>query len=100
MSLVTLVRPPTVVPKWAHTTPVCPPIGVAYVAAALRAAGVQAALVDGLGEAIDQTRPVEGHPGFLSRGLTIDELVGRVDPRTTHVGISCMFSHEWPMTRL
>jgi anaerobic magnesium-protoporphyrin IX monomethyl ester cyclase len=99
MSLVTLVRPPTVVPKWAHTTPICPPIGVAYVASAVREAGHRVAIVDALGEGILETRAVEGRPGFLTRGLSIEELVQRVDQGTTCVGLSCMFSHEWPMTR-
>ena len=100
MSLVTLVRPPTVVPKWAHTTPVCPPLGVAYVASALKAAGHQVAVIDALGEAIFQTRSLEDRPGFLTRGLTIEELIARVDPKTAYIGLSCMFSHEWPATRL
>lgn len=99
MSLVTLVRPPTVVPKWAHTTPVCPPIGVAYVASALREARYRVAIVDALGEAIFHTRTVDERPGFLTRGLTIGELVRRVDRETNYVGVSCMFSHEWPLTR-
>ena len=99
MSLVTLVRPPTIVPKWAHTTPVCPPIGVAYVASAVREAGYRVAVVDAVGEAVLETREVDGRPGFLARGLSIEELVRRVDQETAYIGLSCMFSHEWPVAR-
>ena len=100
VSLVTLVRPPTIVPKWAHTTPICPPIGVAYVASAVREAGYRVAIVDALGEGVLETRAVDGRPGFLARGLSIEALVRRVDQGTTYIGLSCMFSHEWPMTRM
>ena len=99
MPSVTLVRPPTVVPKWAHTTPVCPPIGVAYVAAALRGAGHRVTIIDALGEAVFRTRSISGRPGFLLRGLAVDEIAARVDTGTRYVGVSCMFSHEWPVTR-
>lgn len=79
MPLVTLVRPPTVVPKWAHTTPICPPIGVAYVASAVRAAGYRVAVVDALGEGVLETRAVDGRPGFLTRGLSIEEILRACD---------------------
>jgi hypothetical protein len=94
VSLLTLVRPPAVAPKWAHTTPICPPIGVAYVASAVREAGYRVAIVDALGKAILETRDVDGRPGFLMRGLSIEDLARRVDRETAYIGLSCMFSHE------
>lgn len=100
MSLVTLVRPLTVVPKWAHTSPICPPIGVASVASAVQEAGYRVAIVSALVEAVPETRAVDGRPGGLTRGLSVEAIAGRLDPETTYIGLSCMFSHEWPMTRI
>ena len=34
-----LLRTPMVVPKWSHTAPICPPLGLAYVAASLKKNG-------------------------------------------------------------
>ena len=53
-----------------------PPIGAAYVAAALREAGHEVRLVDGAGEAIDRAVPVDSPVGPLEQiGLSVDELV-------------------------
>ena len=38
-----LLRTPMVVPKWAHVETVCPPLGLAYVAASLQQAGYKTA---------------------------------------------------------
>ena len=46
-----LFRPPMVVPKWGHVDTICPPLGLAYVAASLRQAGYKVGCVDALGEA-------------------------------------------------
>ncbi len=74
-----------------------PPLGVAYLAAYARQAGHDVAVVDGLGEALDCF-----HPFILDHyinGLTIDELVERVDPQTEIIGVSVMFSNHWPFAR-
>ena len=48
---VVLLRTPMVVPKWSHAFSICPPLGMAYVAAALRQAGYGVRCIDSLGEA-------------------------------------------------
>ena len=98
MTHVTLVRPPTLVAKWAHTTPTCPPIGLAYVAGALRHAGHDVHAVDAVGEASEQMLETDDRR-FLSHGLSVEDIVARVPANTKVIGISCMFSHEWPLTR-
>jgi radical SAM superfamily enzyme YgiQ (UPF0313 family) len=35
----------------------------------------------------------------LVHGLAIDEIAARVDPRVDVIGVSCMFSNEWPVVR-
>jgi radical SAM superfamily enzyme YgiQ (UPF0313 family) len=97
-ALVTLIRPPVVVARWAHTTPTCPPIGLAYIAGSIIAAGHQVKVVDAIGEAHEQFVELTDKR-FLSHGLTTAEIVEKIDLMTEVIGISCMFSHEWPLTR-
>jgi radical SAM superfamily enzyme YgiQ (UPF0313 family) len=98
MPRATLIRPPGAVGRYALTLDATPPVSVAYVAAALARAGWDVNVIDALGEGIDAM-----HPGYredvLIHGLSIDEVVGRVDPEADVVGVSCMFSNEWPVVR-
>lgn len=99
MALITLVRPPTVVARWAHTTPTCPPIGVAYVASSLQQAGHRVEVIDAVGEDVFRMVRVPEDDRFLAHGLSIEQVAKRLNPATEIIGISCAFSHEWPMTR-
>jgi radical SAM superfamily enzyme YgiQ (UPF0313 family) len=98
MVAVTLIRPPVVVARWAHTTPTCPPIGLAYIAASLLSAGHRVRVVDAVGEATEQLVPT-ADPRFLSHGLSTAEIVARIPPDSKIVALSIMFSHEWPLIR-
>ena len=62
------------VPRWAHVSPICPPLGLAYVAASLRKAGCAARCVDAVGEAPFQ-RIVLENKNFLTYGLSTREIV-------------------------
>lgn len=98
MAIATLIRPPSVVARYALTLNGTPPISVAYLAGSLTAAGHEVQVIDAVGEALDAM-----HPGYRSdilvNGLRVDEIVARIRPDTQLVGISCMFSHEWPLIR-
>ena len=98
MSVVSLIRPPTLVAKWAHTTPTCPPLGLAYLAGALAKAGHSVHAVDAVGAAPQSYVPTPD-PRFLSHGLDLESIVQRVQADTTVIGVSIMFSHEWPWIR-
>jgi radical SAM superfamily enzyme YgiQ (UPF0313 family) len=98
MACITLIRPPTIQAKWGHSTPTCPPLGLAYVAAAVRHAGHAVHIVDAVGEAVFQLLPLD-EPRLLAHGLSADQIVSRIPPDTEIVGVSCMFSHEWPLMR-
>ncbi|HUO04898.1 MAG TPA: radical SAM protein [Candidatus Binataceae bacterium] len=96
MAKVTLIRPPALIPKirvasWVNT----PPIAMAYLAASLRAGGHQPVIVDALGE-----DPFNRTPCFDDRvaavGLPIDEIVARIPEDSDVIGLSCMFSQDWP----
>ena len=76
------------------------PIGLAYVAAAVVEAGHRVTVVDGAGEALDQTLTVDSAVGALSRtGLSDAQICARVPADADVIGLSHMFLHEWPMLR-
>ncbi len=95
--LVTLVE----VPKFAFplnhaSNVVIPPLGTAYIAAALEEAGHQVQVVDAIGEGM--TQYTQFGPIYL-RGLTFKEVADRIDRKTDMIGVSSMFSCQWPATR-
>ena len=98
MAIVTLVRPPSVVARFALTLNGTPPLSVAYLAGSLTAAGHEVQIIDAVGEALGAM-----HPGYRAdiviNGLSVAEIVGRIRADTELIGISCLFSHEWPIVR-
>lgn len=77
-----------------------PPLGLAYVAAAARAAGHRVQVVDATGLAADRYSYRDSAAGRLAiQGLTIAEIVAAVDPTTEVIGVSNMFLHQWPLLR-
>ncbi|MGH7787550.1 MAG: B12-binding domain-containing radical SAM protein [Candidatus Binatia bacterium] len=74
-----------------------PPLGLAYVAAALAERGHDVRAVDGLGEGIGRLSPFRD--GFHLHGLPIAEIVERIEPDSDAIGIGVMFSGTWPLAR-
>ena len=101
LSSVALAPPPVVVlPGALATHGPTPPLGAAYVAAALRDAGFHVQLIDGAGAALDQSVTIPSPIGPLQRiGLSIDAIVEGIDAKASVVGVSTMFLHEWPTVR-
>lgn len=95
MARIQLIRPPLVFSKTSHSSPVSLPIGLAYLASVLREAGHQVSVIDGLGGGIQHFAPA-WDPKVLYRGLPIPEIVARLDRDADAIGISAMFSQEWP----
>jgi radical SAM superfamily enzyme YgiQ (UPF0313 family) len=96
MSFVTLIRPPMVVVRLVQSRSTCPPIGLAYLASSLREEGHSVSVIDAVGESIFQMTSVNGGRN-LAHGLTVDEIADRVDSSTEILGVSAMFSIEWPL---
>ncbi|MBI4489158.1 MAG: cobalamin B12-binding domain-containing protein [Deltaproteobacteria bacterium] len=94
---IVLLRPPLVIQKWENASTICPPLGLAYVAAAIRNAGFNLRCVDALGEAPFQ-RIILENPNFLVYGLSTREIVERVG-KCDILGVSLMFSHDWPVAK-
>ena len=92
-----LIHPPVFVNARAFTAlRPSPPLGLAYVAAALEEEGHEVRVLDALAEGVDQVLR-EGR--FLRVGLDVEEIVARVDPRADWIGISGMWSFSWPLVR-
>jgi len=94
-----IVRPPTLTSVGAVGQDAVPPIGPAYITGALLAAGHQVSAVDAVGEALEQYTRLEGYTNVLVHGLTGDQIVERIPANTEIIGISTMFSVEWPITK-
>src|SRR6266850_5292671 len=75
-----------------------PPLGLAYVAAAVREAGFDYHVIDGTGEALDAVSPYPDRGDFMMQGLTVAETVRRIPAKADVIGVSCMFSTLWPLT--
>src|SRR5687768_7059279 len=98
MATVTILRPPLLVPMWSDSGPLTPPVGPAYLAASLRQAGHKARIVDGIGENPFQVTALFDNK-VMALGLRSEEIVERIEPDTTLIGVSCMFSQDWPEVR-
>lgn len=92
-----LVRPPCITNPVAYIASLTPPIGVAYLASALRQAGHRVTVIDSIGENSDQAVALDGN--LMLRGLTFQEVVARIPKDTDLIGISGMFSSEWVQIR-
>jgi len=94
---VRLIRCPTITTAGAVGQDAVPPLGLAYVAGALQAAGHEVRAVDAVGEAVHQYTRAPWNSRALMHGLSVEEIVARIEPTTDVVGVSCMFSVEWPI---
>jgi radical SAM superfamily enzyme YgiQ (UPF0313 family) len=92
-----LLHPPSLLsPGNLQTSRPTPPLGLAYVAAALREAGHDCQVIDGIAEAPNQFTPVGN---VVQLGLTHEQVLDRIDPEADALAIGCMFSFNWPFLR-
>ena len=96
---ISLIRCPTVTTVGAVGQDAVPPLGLAYISAALRAAGHTVSAIDAVGEAVDQYTRIPWAGRVLAHGLGTSQIVSRIDPQVEVVGIACMFSVEWLLVR-
>ena len=90
---ISLIRAPAAEVFRFSTTSITPPLGLAYIAGTLERAGYDFEVIDAV--ALAPTQHTQYLRGYLT-GLALDEVARRVSPATTVVGISAIFTHEWP----
>jgi anaerobic magnesium-protoporphyrin IX monomethyl ester cyclase len=74
------------------------PLGLAYIASALRKAGHEISVLDAVAEAPDQV--TQGSKKQLyALGLTAKEIVERLDPDVDAFGLTNMWTFSWPLVR-
>ena len=97
MTDICFVRPPILVPGNSPIVQFTPPIGLAYVAGACVESGFGVAVVDALGEGLEQRRAAEKN--CMLYGLEIDQIIDRIPVDTQVVALSAAFTFEWPTCR-
>jgi radical SAM superfamily enzyme YgiQ (UPF0313 family) len=90
----TLIRCPQTLAKYVSAAYALPPIGLAYVAASVREAGHEVAIIDTTGEALDRFTPLDEDGLILRRGLTDEEILARLGSVDV-IGFGLMFSQDW-----
>jgi len=101
MARIVLLRPPAVYVTSSYArTRATPPLALAYLAAALRAAGHQPLVLDALGEGLSDGGASYA-PKSRYRGLSNQAIVDRLREFAVFdmVAVSAMFSQDWPHVR-
>lgn len=96
---VTLIQPPALMAVDSYSAITQPPLGIAYLAAFAREHGHDVHVVDAVGAAVTRVQAWPHRARRLLQGLDVDETVSRVPRDSAVIGVSCMFTHSWPMVR-
>lgn len=93
-----LVRPFSVLSKTTYSAAILPPLGLAYLASVVREAGYPVGIIDAQGEDIFNIRQsANGH--YNLQGIGPQEIIDLIPEDTRIIGVSLMFSQEWPPQR-
>ncbi|MBP8128320.1 MAG: B12-binding domain-containing radical SAM protein [Candidatus Hydrogenedentes bacterium] len=94
---VQLLHPPIYVNRHAvQATRPSLPLGLAYIAAALRDSGHEVSVLDAVQRKPEQLTP-DGRLHYV--GMRPEEIVETLDPGTDAIGLSVMFSFTWPLVK-
>tara|TARA_B100000949_G_scaffold235415_1_gene258482 strand:+ start:1570 stop:3315 length:1746 start_codon:yes stop_codon:yes gene_type:complete len=89
-----LVRLPSAECFRLATTSIALPLGLAYISGSLKHHGFKVDILDAVGEA--PKKRTGYFKGYLI-GLSLEEVVEKINPNTSAIGISVIFTHEWPV---
>lgn len=101
---VVLLRPPQFIFRKAFSMNSTPPLGLAFIAASVKAAGFKLTVIDAIGEAPDQINDIEfsvyskqkfNPANYATVGLNTEEIIRRIPEDVRVIGVSCMFSNNW-----
>lgn len=94
MSRILLIRPPHITPAAAVTVRTASlPLGLAYIAAALRASGHEVQVLDTVALGINQHWAYGN--ASIGTGLSDEEIMAQINDQYDIIGISCMFATDW-----
>jgi len=96
---VTFCKPFAVLSKTAYSSPVTLPLGLAYVASVLVKAGYNTNIIDATGDESPVKMRESEDKIYNLQGLSSEEIIERIDPKTFIFGVSLMFSTEWELHR-
>jgi radical SAM superfamily enzyme YgiQ (UPF0313 family) len=96
--VVTLIKPPVIFSRNSYSTPLTMPLSLAYLAGVLEKANYRVEILDCPGKSVDEIRTTpDGR--FKVQGLEEKKSVELIDPETDIIGVTIMFSQEWPHAR-
>ena len=95
---IALIKAPIVFSANSYSTPLTQPIGLAYLAAVLEKAQYRVQVVDCPGADPDHIQYTPSRQ-FKVQGLDLGEALSRIDPQSDIIGVTIMFSQEWPFIR-
>lgn len=97
--IVTLVRGPIVSTYNALNNEATPSIAFASISGFLMHQGYEVHIVDSIAEGLNEVWPIDAFPGYHCHGLVFSEVINAIPKDTDVIGISAMFSGEWPVLR-
>jgi anaerobic magnesium-protoporphyrin IX monomethyl ester cyclase len=100
MSTVTLINPPGIktFSSIQMQTP-NPPIGTAYIAGTLKRAGIPYKCIDAVGDGMETITAYHRRADMKMQGLTVQQIIERIPADADIIGITCLFSTLWPISR-
>ena len=91
---ITLIRPPAVEAFRFATTSITLPLGLAYVASALKSKNFKVQIIDAVGN--DPKNRVGYYKGYLV-GESLPDIISKISISSKFIGITVVFTHEWPL---
>ena len=97
-SYITLIRPPIIFSAKSYSTPITLPVGISYIAAALKKSNYRVKIIDCVGAGINEIHTTVDNR-FKIQGIDVDRSIEMINKDCDIIGISTMFSQEWPHIR-
>ena len=90
---VVLIRPQIIYKKLNKANKPAPPLGLAFLAGALKRDGREVVVIDGVVEKLYQTQNITD--SIVMSGLSNKEIIERIPEDADIIGFSCMFTVDW-----
>ena len=96
--VISLVRLARVAPMGDVGTEPTPAFGLAYLSAMVKSETIEVNGIDASGLELNKFFKIPEY-NLRGNGLEINEVINLINPKTKIIGITSMFSHEWPYIR-